>query len=435
MAKNIRIILPKKYDLVVGDTFQLYYRSVIEAPNPYVYSIVAKCKEGKCFPRYYECTPSAPGQHKLTIEVIDADFTVLGRAETILNVVVPKKPEKPLNVMCIGASTTEGGHWIAEVNRRINGEGGAPEGLGFGDAVKFLGTKVPKNHPEIACEAYGGWHLGSFLSNKPGAIWAKCDNNLSSDNQHSLWQDENGAIWQLETIQVDYLKFNRYMDHDSPVPVTPPLVHYQNAVETDPIYFEKCTTCAASPFFDKEKGCIDITTYCQRNNIDRIDVIYIFCYLNGLASREARTLSRPEYAKIVVGRAKELITKFKEAFPDIQVKIMGPGGHSLNGGMGHSYGSCSPLNDWYEIMYYAHELELAYQEMCSQDEWKDFVEVINITGQFDSENAFPSKPKPVNTRSEVTEIIGTNGVHPTINGYLQIGDAVYRSVVASFMNE
>ncbi len=435
MAKNIRIILPKKYDLVVGDTFQLYYRSVIEAPNPYAYSIVAKCKEGKSFPRYYEYTPTAPGQHKLTIQVVDADFTVLGSAETTLNVVVPKKPEKPLNVMCIGASTTEGGHWIAEVNRRINGEGGAPEALGFGDAVKFVGTKVPKNHPEVACEAYGGWHLGSFLSNKPGAIWAKCDNTLSNENQHSLWKDENGAIWQLETIQVDYLKFNRYMDHDSPVPMVPPLVHYQNAVDTDPIYFENCSTCKASPFFDKEKGGIDITTYCQRNNIENIDVLYIFCYLNGLASREARTLSRKEYAKIVVGRAQELISKFKEAFPHIQVKIMGPSGHSLNGGMGHSYGCRSPLSDWYEIMYYAHELELAYQEMCEEDSWKDFVEVINIAGQFDSENAFPAKPKPVNVRSEVTEIIGTNGVHPTINGYLQIGDAVYRSVVASFMSE
>ena len=83
MAEKIRIVLPQKYDLVVGDTFQLYYRGVIEAPNPYVYSIVAKCKEGKSFPRYYEYTPTAPGQYKLTIEVVDADFTVLGKGETV----------------------------------------------------------------------------------------------------------------------------------------------------------------------------------------------------------------------------------------------------------------------------------------------------------------------------------------------------------------
>ena len=131
MAKNIRIILPEKYDLVVGDTFQLFYRGVIEAPNPYAYSIVCTCKQGKSFPRYYEYTPTEPGQHKLTIQVVDADFTVLGQGETILNVVVPKKPEKPLNILCIGASTTQDGHWIAEAHRRINEEGGEPEGRGL----------------------------------------------------------------------------------------------------------------------------------------------------------------------------------------------------------------------------------------------------------------------------------------------------------------
>ena len=54
MAEKIRVILAKKYDLVVGDTFQLFYRGIVEAPNPYVYSIVVVCEKGKSFPRYFE---------------------------------------------------------------------------------------------------------------------------------------------------------------------------------------------------------------------------------------------------------------------------------------------------------------------------------------------------------------------------------------------
>lgn len=50
MADKIRVILPEKYDLVVGDTFQLYYRGVIEAPNPYIHSIVSICDKGRNFP-------------------------------------------------------------------------------------------------------------------------------------------------------------------------------------------------------------------------------------------------------------------------------------------------------------------------------------------------------------------------------------------------
>ena len=435
MAENIRIILPEKYDLVVGDTFQLFYRGVIEAPNPYMYSIVVKCKEGKSFPRYYEYTPTQPGQHKLTIQVVDADFTVLGSGETILNVVVPKKPEKPLNILCIGASTTQDGHWIAEANRRINGEGGAPEALGFGDAVKFVGSRETIKHPGIFCEAYGGWHWGSFLSNKPGAIWAKVQNNIHPENQHSLWKDENGAIWQLETLQVDYLKFNRYMDHDSPVPVTPPLVHYQNAVNTDPIYFERCSECSASPFFDPETGVIDFTTYAKRHNIESIDVVYAFLTINGLASWEARNLPRAEYIQIVLGRAKQLIGKIKEAFPHVQVRIMSPCGHSVTGGTGHSYGAGSPLSDCFDLFLYEHELELAQRAWAEEEEWKDCVKAINLAGQVDMEYAFPAKPRPVNTRSEVTESVGCNGVHLNVPGYLQIGDALYRNIIADFMSE
>ena len=47
----------------------------------------------------------------------------------------------------------------------------------------------------------------------------------------------------------------------------------------------------------------------------------------------------------------------------------------------------------------------------------------------------PSTNKPVNNRSDETEVIGTNGVHPSMNGYLQIGDVFFRSLVNDFSEE
>ena len=429
MAEKLRVVLADKYDLVVGDTFQLFYRSVIEAPNPYRYSIVVKCREGKSFPRYYEYTPTEPGQYKLTIQVIDADFTVLGSTETTLNVVVPKAPEKPVNILCIGDSLTQGGAWVTELNRRIVADDGMPAGLGFQDAVKFHGRPTKAGTP---CEGYGGWHWESFLVNKPGAMWVKYDNNISQENQHSLWKDTNGAIWQLETLQVDYLKFNRYMDHDSPFPTEPPLVHYQNATHTDPIYFESCSPCGASPFFDHEKGCVDFATYAAKNNIESIDAVYVMLGRNGRMSQAAKTLSQKDYCQHVVNLAKQLISKLREAFPEVKVKIMGLAGHSLNGGLGTSYGT---RNNSYELVSYEKDLDSAYKAWCAEDDWKDFVEFIDISGQFDAEYNMPAKEKPVNTRCQTTEVMGTNGVHPANAGYMQIADAVYRNVIASFMHE
>lgn len=46
--------------------------------------------------------------------------------------------------------------------------------------------------------------------------------------------------------------------------------------------------------------------------------------------------------------------------------------------------------------------------------------------QFDSENNYPYEMVKVNNRSHVLEKIGINGLHPSLDGYKQIGDAFYR---------
>lgn len=46
----------------------------------------------------------------------------------------------------------------------------------------------------------------------------------------------------------------------------------------------------------------------------------------------------------------------------------------------------------------------------------------------------PSKTEKVNTRSDITYTLGTNGVHPATNGYYQIGDAFFRKLVAILNN-
>ena len=434
MEDKIRVVLPKKYELVVGDTVQLYYRGVIEAPNPYVYSIVSICDKGRNFPRYFEYEPTEPGQHKLTIRVYDAQRNLLGEAETLLNVVVPKAPEKTTTILVIGDSLTGGGHWINETRRRIVEEEGEPAGLGFKDAVKFVGTRKGF-YPETFSEGYGGWHWDSFLYNVPGAMMIECPNSRGVEDQHSLWQDENGAVWQLETLQIDYLKFNRWKDHTSPIPEHGPLTHSANAVDTSTIEFISAFSAGGSPFLNPETGKIDFIDYCKRNEIDKPDVVYIFLGSNGLMSTEAIVNTREDYCQLVVNKGRKMVAHLKEAFPDVKIKIMGLPLGSVSGGMGANYGAALPLTDHFDIIHYKLELNKAYQDWCLEAEYKDFMEFINISGQFDCEYGYPCKEKPVNTRSTITERMDTNAAHPTKEGYCQIGDAVYRNIVASFCSE
>ena len=67
--------------------------------------------------------------------------------------------------------------------------------------------------------------------------------------------------------------------------------------------------------------------------------------------------------------------------------------------------------------------------MTYKDEYKDYLVYFDTKAQFDCEYNYYTKDMPVNNRSSITERIGVNGLHPSSDGYLQLGDAFYRFLV------
>ena len=433
MEDTIRVILADKYDLVVGDTFQLYYKGIIEAPNPYCYSIVATCEKGSNYPRYYEFTPESAGQHTLTISVYNASRTLLCKGETILNVVQPKQTDKKVNILCVGASGTANGYWVSEAHRRITKTDGDPKGIACPN-IQFVGNcrRPEADRNEVGFEAFGGWTWETFTSEAVNSMWVNSPNNRTEEDQHSLWKDENGAIWQLETLQSDYLKFVPYQNHSSPRPESGFLYHHMNATNQDPIPIYSSFTEKRSPFVDPETNKLNFKTYAKRSNIDTIDAVYILLGLNGLLRPQAINNSMKEYCKYVVSEAKVFVDALKRDFPDVKVKIIAPYLASTNGGCGYNYGANMIYSDWYYLTHYIMELNLAYQAWANEEDYCGFLELVSATGQFDAEHNYPCIQKPVNTRSKVTERFDINGVHPTPEGYYQVADAVFRNIVKEF---
>ncbi len=425
MDSKVRVFLAKKYNLVVGDTFQLFYKGVIEAPNPYCYSIVALCEKGKSFPRYYEFTPQEEGEHELTISVYNAERKLLGSAKTILKVVNAVKPTKPVNVLCIGDSLTSNGVWVKELQRRIAETGGMPEGHGFTN-VKFVGSCTKD---DVGFEGYGGWQWNNYSTVIPGAVWVKAPNKKTVEDQHSLWKDENGNVWQIETLQVDYLKLNRFSDENCPKPEGGYLTHYKNAVNTDPIKIYSSSEEKPNPFYDEETKTVDLKSYMKRIGVENIDVVYILLGSNGLMRQIAFENTRHDYSQIVKEEAREVIDLIKRDIPNVKIKILAPQLPSCKGGMGNNYGAELPFADYYDILHYTMELNMAYEELALEDGYKEFLEFVHMTAQFDTEYGYPHTVKPVNCRSTITEWFDTNGYHPTPEGRYQIADAVYRNLV------
>lgn len=428
-TNKLRIILPDKYQAVVGDTFQLFYRGIIEHPNPYIFNIETICAKGKAHPRYYELTPISKdvGDHTLTINVRDASNRIIATGKTVIEVVdVKKSPSSQKNILLIGDSLTSGGIWCHELDRRLTGTGGTPNGSKLTN-ISFIGTKTKSG---TKYEGYGGWTWANYLI-KPEAhnldMWVYCTHNKTTEDMHSLWKDENDHIWSLETVESNRIKFTRYKNHTEMMPTgSGQMVHYENATHPEDITYTSTTYADANPFWDAAKDAVDFAAYCERNGFNGIDYVYTLLTWNGNAAFR----SSAEDNRIHVNNAKTLIRKIHEAYPNAKVKICGIPLPSLNGGCGESYGQNSVYSNTYGLITTVMGLNLAYQGLANEVEFSDYVEFINISGQFDSENNMPEKIKPVNSRSKKTELIGTNGVHPTEDGYYQIGDAVYRNVIA-----
>ena len=431
-----RVILPDVFHAVVGDTLQLFYRGIVEHPYPYFYNIEFKCDIGKNTARYFEVTPTAEqaGDHAVTVRVRDHLDNILTEATAILRVhAVGESPSLRKNVLCVGDSLTSSGTWCREALRRLTETGGTPAGIGLSN-IRFIGTK---KNGECGYEGYGGWTWGSYLAEPKKTtlgMWVYGSHDKGSTDQHSLWEDASGNIWSMETIETSRIKFTRYQDHTAPMPLGEgTLHHYQNATHTAEINYDETVYAEGNPFWDGDEGQVNFRTYCERNGFDRVDYMVTLLSWNGMAASyygNSDTLISNH-----VNSAKTLLRILHEQYPNAKVKMMGIQLPSLNGGTGHSYGATGQYSNWYGLVRAVMNMNLAYQSMANEDEFKDYVEFINISAQFDSENNMPRQTKPVNIRSSLTEQVGTNGVHPSTDGYYQIGDVAYRALVPELTEE
>ncbi|MBQ2794398.1 MAG: SGNH/GDSL hydrolase family protein, partial [Oscillospiraceae bacterium] len=345
----VNVFLADEYELVAGDNFQLFYRGVVQAVNPYNYHIEINCSKGSAFPRYYEWNPTAEnvGRHKLTLQVMDNNGNLLGEDSTTLVVKEAVEPTKNINILCIGDSLTAGGYWPGEMNRRLIGEGGTPAANSFSN-ISFVGAKSKTiNGYKVNFEGTGGWTWATFLSEK-------------------------------------------------------------------------------SPLYNPATEEISFKYYCEQNGIETIDCLYTLLTWNGqgTAFKTNYSVSTGHFAD-----AAKLIDILHEEYPEATVRCLGIQIPSQNGGMGYSYGANGGYSDSYGMLVSAMNYNATLEDFCQQDKYKNFVKYVDVAGQFDTDYNMPNTQKAVNNRSSVTETFGTNGVHPSVNGYYQIADAAYRAVI------
>jgi len=160
-TNGVGIYLAKRYYLVPGDNFQLFYRSIIQAVNPYNYYIKLTGEYGHAYNRYYEWTPEkehAGNMYPLQIDVCDNLGNVLVTATTNLIVTsVAKEENVTKNVLCIGDSLTYNGYWVSYGAEKYKAAGGT--------TLNFIGTTTGGYADKTyKYEGNSGWQWSSYLS-------------------------------------------------------------------------------------------------------------------------------------------------------------------------------------------------------------------------------------------------------------------------------
>lgn len=427
------LYLPKSYDLVVGDTFELFYRGVIRSMNPYKYYIYVNCEKGTPYPRYYTYTPkdNEVGEYELTITLYDDYHQEIEQAKSILKVVSPKKPKRKVNVLCFGDSLTFNGVWPYEGYRRFCKDDGEPKGLGFVNSLNFLGTMKKE---EIGYEGYGGWKWREFCTNEAvstiSSVWVDVEkHSLDENDQHSIWTSGN-LYWVLESIEEKRLKFKRGAGNYSCNPsVGDTFKHVEGGIHKDELKVLKYEYEQGNPFYDEDIKGPNFKKYCSKHGYDGIDYVYILLSWNGQYIPYNHDFSIHEpFIRMILNR-------IHLDYPMAKVRLLGIQSPSINGGIAANYGASGYYSDVFGEVSTAYYYDEFLEKLTLEDEYKDYCRYIDMKSQFDVEYNMPSTLLPVNKRNKTTERIGTNGVHPTMEGYLQIGDCFFRALAADMAKE
>lgn len=412
--------LPKQFHLIVGDTFEMFYKGILNAINPESFDFEITFGSGNYgygYKRKYTWTPTASdvGQHTMTIRVRDNIGDIIDEGSVVLNVVnVPKTPAANKVVLCVGDSLTGNGTWPAEFYRRLVASDGDPVGYGLTN-IQFIGENTKNGAGYVS---FGGGSFSDYnTENVNGRVYHIIGTfNKTDADQHSIYADTAGNKWKLETITATNIKIVLSSGTAYGLPASGTLTHVSGGSNTASITYTSSELGGGNPFWNETTGKVDFAWYAGNKGVSQIDYCYVLFGWNRTYSTEA------EYK----AEARVFLDNLLAAYPNCKISLLGIQVPSRDG-IGQNYGVSWK---YYEKLQHVWNVSKWYEELVKEEAYTGKVEYVNISGQFDTDHNMLTSTVKVNNRNTTTEERQNNGVHPADSGYLQIADAVLRNFVS-----
>lgn len=406
--------LPEKFDLIVGDTFELFYKGIINASNTDCYDITIDCNKniGQAYKRKYVYTPkeSEVGKTTVTFNLLDNLGNKLESQEVVFNIInVPLNPSEVKNILCVGDSLLSGGEWANEFKKRLIGTSSHfPFNI---TNINFLGSKEREG---TKYEGYGGWTFNSYNTENKTDFFMYITGSFDKTevDQHSVYKDINGRRWKLETIGVSRMKIIS-LDYGKELPSSGTLTWISGGQNHSNIVYTSSEMAEGNPFWNVNTQSVDFVAYAKKFKVSKIDYVYVLLGWNNTGIRK----------ELYIERCKQFLNNILKDFPDCKIGLLGLQVPSQDG-FGENYGI-----QWkyYQKLQHIWMIQEIYQTISKDPQYIGKVDYINISAQFDSECNMPHTERKANIRTTQKEYVQTNGVHPAIDGYMQIADAVLRN--------
>ena len=435
----VDVDVPDTIYAVVGDTLQLYYKSIFRCVDPYTYDIKVTCNIGSQFPRYYEVKPNSNqvGDHSISFVIKDNNNNILGTKTANLKVVNKSSNPGTKNILCVGASNTSGGQWVAELKKRLTTSSGTPttkDGstlftpIGFSiPNINFVGRKVANG---VNLEATGGYNFKTYIQDGVAYVRFFFTQEQAPTLAIGDTYTDGTTIFTAEEINIpDLSQLQGYYGNINfsvaILPVNVGLILTRVSGSGDASVTASAYSMSGNPFVNN--GVIDIQNYADTYCNGQIDIVYTELFGNGLVKQYQTDFTE------TFSYMQSFVDMILADFPGCKFCINIMQNKDEKGGLGVNYGAGT--NEYaypYGLKYGCHNLLVKLQEYIKDNNLENTIFIVNTLNEFDCENDYRQTQKQVNPRSGVTEIFGVNGAHPSDIGYYQMADAAVRAFIAHF---
>ena len=432
---GVKVDLPTKIYVTAGDRLQIFWKNCVKAFDPYVFNVFGVSSVGLSYPRYfqYDCPSSATGQtYSLRVYIRDNNGNILdSKSTTIVTVPKPTSISGNKNVVIVGASATASGNIIHELNKRIcttNGSGTYydPTGLGL-TGITWCGSTTPlPSEPSLKQEAHSGWAWSDYATVGRNRYRFYVENQTDIQLSEGATYKISGAGSRVYTIvEINITDGNGYYsctyNSGSAGTISQPGTMTKQSGDGDStINFSSYEVDSSNKFWNN--GALDFqnyaNTYCTNGNT--IDIMITHLGVNDIFGTGDASYTIENYVK-------PFLRAFHTQMPNGKFIISTLPMPSPFGGMTKSYGATFNNEYWSKAKIFW-EYADAFDELGKDSEFSSFLTISTPMHTFDSEHLYPTNTVRVCNRSELTETVQTNGVHPIANGSYTVADDIYHSM-------